>query len=97
MAREVHTKCIRGALKAKTRVLVTNQLQFVSGSDRVLYMSDGQIAESGTYEELIKAEKGFAKLMKQAEVLNLHSKIIFHFLCRNEDKSCSGRVQYCKT
>ena len=68
VAREVYNSCIQGAIQHKTRLLVTNQLQFVSGSDRILYMSEGRIAESGTYEELIKAGQGFSQLMKQAEV-----------------------------
>lgn len=68
VAREVYSNCVRGALSHKTRILVTNQLQFVAGSDQVLFMADGRIEEAGTYTELMKAEKGFAKLMQQAEV-----------------------------
>ena len=68
VAREVYNHCVRGTLNQKTRILVTNQLQFVAGSDRVLYMAEGKIAEAGTYNELMKAGKGFAKLMQQAEV-----------------------------
>lgn len=68
VAREVYNQCVRGTLSEKTRILVTNQLQFVAGSDKVLFMADGCIAESGTYNELMKAGKGFAKLMQQAEV-----------------------------
>ena len=68
VAREVYNGCVRGALKHMTRVLVTNQLQFVSGSDLVLHVADGRITEAGTYSELIQAGKGFAQLMKQAEV-----------------------------
>lgn len=68
MAREVYNTCLRGALKGKTRVLVTNQLQFVSGANSVVYMQDGKIQERGTYEELMKSDQGFAQLMSSAEV-----------------------------
>ena len=68
VAREVYNNCVRGAISQKTRILVTNQLQFVAGSDRVLFMAEGRIAEAGTYNDLMKAGKGFAKLMQQAEV-----------------------------
>jgi hypothetical protein len=68
VAREVYTGCVRGVLGHTTRILVTNQLQFVAGSDWVLFMEDGAVAEAGTYNELLKAGKGFTKLMKQAEV-----------------------------
>lgn len=68
MAREVYNTCLMGALKGKTRVLVTNQLQFVSGANSVVYMQDGKIQERGTYEELMKSDQGFAQLMSSAEV-----------------------------
>lgn len=68
VAREVYNTCLTGVLGRKTRVLVTNQLQFVSGADHILYMQDGHIEEQGTYDELIKADRGFAQLMSQAEV-----------------------------
>lgn len=59
-----------GALKGKTRILVTNQLQFVSGAHSVVYMQDGKIEERGTYDELMKSDKGFAQLMSSAEVMS---------------------------
>ncbi len=68
VAREVYNGCLCGALAGVTRVLVTNQLQFVSGADRVLFMADGRVAEAGSYAELIQAGGGFAQLMRQAEV-----------------------------
>ncbi|KAL3160420.1 hypothetical protein ABBQ32_010743 [Trebouxia sp. C0010 RCD-2024] len=68
VAREVYNTCLMGVLKEKTRVLVTNQLQFVSGANSVVYMQDGQIRERGSYEELMKSDKGFAQLMSSAEV-----------------------------
>ncbi len=58
----------RGELRDKTVVLATNQLQFVADADLILYLADGQIAESGTYDELISAGAGFAALMKEAQV-----------------------------
>lgn len=64
----MYNTCLIGVLKDKTRVLVTNQLQFVSGANSVVYMQDGQIRERGTYEELMKSDKGFAQLMSSAEV-----------------------------
>lgn len=57
-----------GVLRNKTRVLVTNQLQFVSGANSVVFMQDGKIQEKGTYDELMKSDQGFAQLMSSAEV-----------------------------
>ena len=47
VAREVHSGCLLGELADKTRCLVTNQLQFVSSSDFVLFMHEGRIVEVG--------------------------------------------------
>ncbi len=57
-----------GVLRNKTRILVTNQLQFVSGANSVVFMQDGKIQEKGTYDELMKSDQGFAQLMSSAEV-----------------------------
>jgi len=71
VAREVYNTCLMGALGSKTRILVTNQLQFVSGANSVVYMQDGKIQEKGTYDELMKSDKGFAQLMSSAEVMHV--------------------------
>ena len=68
VAREVFNSCLMGELAAKTRVLVTNQLQFVSAADLVIFMAGGQIAEIGPYADMVAAGKAFAQLMSQAEV-----------------------------
>jgi len=67
VAREVFNSCLMGELAAKTRVLVTNQLQFVSAADTVIFMAGGQIAETGTYADMMAAGKAFTQLMAQAE------------------------------
>jgi len=64
----VYNTCLMGVLRNKTRVLVTNQLQFVSGANSVVFMQDGKIQEKGTYDELMKSGQGFAQLMSSAEV-----------------------------
>lgn len=68
-----------GELAAKTRVLVTNQLQFVSAADTVVFMAGGQIAEVGTYADMVAAGKAFAQLMSQAEVRPVGTRD--HLLC----------------
>lgn len=60
--------CLTGELKDKTRILVTNQLQFVSPADIAIFMANGKIAEIGTYAELMANGDQFASLMSQAEV-----------------------------
>jgi ATP-binding cassette subfamily C (CFTR/MRP) protein 1 len=61
VAQDVFEKCVQGAMaeRGATRVLVTNQLQFLPRVDRVIMMGrlpgvDGStIVDQGTYEELI--------------------------------------------
>ena len=60
--------CLTGELKDKTRILVTNQLQFVSPADIAIFMANGKISEIGTYAELMANGDQFASLMSQAEV-----------------------------
>ncbi len=71
VAREVFNNCLMGELKEKTRILVTNQLQFVSPADIAIFMANGKIAEIGTYAELVANGDQFASLMSQAEVQTL--------------------------
>lgn len=55
-------------LLGKTVVLATNQLQFVSAADKVLYISGGRVVESGSYVELLAAGGPFAAMMREAQV-----------------------------
>ncbi|KAF0384836.1 ABC transporter [Gigaspora margarita] len=57
------TNCIQGSLAKKTRILVTHQLQLLSQVDYIICMEDGEIAEKGSYEELMNANNSFAKLI----------------------------------
>lgn len=68
VAREVFNRCLMGQLQDKTRILVTNQLQFVSAADTAIFMAGGRIVEIGGYAQLMSKGKSFAQLMSQAEV-----------------------------
>ncbi|XP_022156302.1 ABC transporter C family member 1-like [Momordica charantia] len=66
VATEVFEKCIRGELRGKTRVFVTNQLHFLSQVDRIILVHEGVVKEEGTYEELCENGKLFQRLMESA-------------------------------
>ena len=51
-------------LKSKTRLLVTNQLQFVPQADRVVYLEAGCVAAQGSFEE-VSQHPGFASLLTE--------------------------------
>ncbi|KAJ3115025.1 hypothetical protein HK100_001489 [Physocladia obscura] len=63
VGKAIFNDCIAGALKGKTRLLVTHQLHFVPQCDIVITMKNGEISEYGTYAELMAAEGEFSKLM----------------------------------
>ncbi|XXG48214.1 hypothetical protein AAC387_Pa02g2725 [Persea americana] len=55
--------CIKAALEEKTVILVTHQVEFLAGSDRILVIEGGQVTQSGSYTELLKAGTAFEKLV----------------------------------
>ena len=57
--------CILGAMKNKTRILVTHQLHVLPQTDYVIVMKNGKIAEQGTYNELMTDGQAFSELMKE--------------------------------
>lgn len=52
-----------GALKDRTRILVTHAIDFLERADHIVLMDDGQIVRQGSYGEML-AEPTFAKLVE---------------------------------
>ncbi|CAM6100625.1 unnamed protein product [Calypogeia fissa] len=52
---ELFDKCIKGALRSKTILLVTHQVEFLNGADLILVMRDGHIVQAGKYNDLLEA------------------------------------------
>ncbi|XP_061450655.1 ATP-binding cassette sub-family C member 12-like [Rhineura floridana] len=59
--------CIKEALRGKTILLVTHQLQYLEFCDEIILLEDGEICESGTHAELMAAKGRYAHLIQ-----NLH-------------------------
>ena len=55
---------IRKSLKNKTRVLVTNALQYLPQADQIVVLEEGKVQEIGTYKSLMSKGLDFSKLMK---------------------------------
>ncbi|KAI8785114.1 multidrug resistance-associated protein 1 [Biomphalaria glabrata] len=55
----------QGLLSGKTRLLVTHGIQWLPFVDHIVVMSDGQISECGTYEELLGHNGAFAQFLTQ--------------------------------
>ena len=51
-----------GLLKNKTRILITHAVNFLAQVDEILVVKDGEIAERGTYQELLNQQGPFAQV-----------------------------------
>ncbi|KAF9550267.1 hypothetical protein EC957_001174 [Mortierella hygrophila] len=62
----------RGLLKNKTRILITHAVQFLGDADRIVVLKDGQVSETGQYQELMDAGQSFYQLIKEHSVSHCH-------------------------
>lgn len=65
VSKYLFAQCINGALKDKTRVLVTHQLQYCNRVDWIVHLKDGRILEQGTYQDLMGKRSTFFNLMME--------------------------------
>ncbi|RDX86659.1 ABC transporter C family member 14, partial [Mucuna pruriens] len=63
----IFKECIMGALKNKTILLVTHQVDFLHNVDCIMVMREGRIVQSGKYDELLKAGLDFGELVAAHE------------------------------
>ncbi|XP_021906796.1 ABC transporter C family member 4 [Carica papaya] len=64
---DIFKECVRGALKTKTILLVTHQVDFLHNVDNILVMRDGMIVQSGKYNDLLDAGTDFRALVNAHE------------------------------
>eukprot|EP00897_Mesotaenium_endlicherianum_P008662 jgi/Mesen1/7824/ME000417S07136 len=63
----VFDSCVRGCLKGKTRIMVTNQLHFLPAADHVVLLKGGRIVEQGAFADLRSSGAPFLQeLLDQA-------------------------------
>ncbi|KOM27447.1 hypothetical protein LR48_Vigan406s025700 [Vigna angularis] len=55
--------CVMTALREKTVILVTHQVEFLSEVDKILVMDGGNVTQSGKYENLLTTGTAFEQLM----------------------------------
>ncbi|XP_042371936.1 ATP-binding cassette sub-family C member 3-like, partial [Plectropomus leopardus] len=53
-----------GALKGKTRILVTHGISFLPQVDNIMVMVEGRVSEMGSYQELLKQNGAFAEFLR---------------------------------
>ncbi|KAG5890605.1 hypothetical protein JTB14_005118 [Gonioctena quinquepunctata] len=54
-----------GLLKNKTRMLVTHAITYLPQVDKILVLKNGEVSESGTYQELLDRKGAFAEFLLQ--------------------------------
>ncbi|QCE06576.1 ABC transporter C family member 14-like [Vigna unguiculata] len=64
---EIFKECVRGSLKGKTIILVTHQVDFLHNVDLIVVMRDGQIVQSGKYDDLLASGMDFSALVAAHE------------------------------
>ncbi|KAG7506621.1 canalicular multispecific organic anion transporter 2 isoform X1 [Solea senegalensis] len=57
-----------GALKGKTRILVTHGISFLPQVDNIMVMVDGYVSEMGSYQQLLKQNGDFAEFLRNYAV-----------------------------
>ena len=59
----------KGALRKKTRILVTHGIRFLPEVDQIIVLKDGEFREIGTYKELLNKKGAFSEfLIEQLQV-----------------------------
>lgn len=48
----------------QTRVLVTHAINYLPQMDTILVMTDGEISEMGSYQELLEQDGAFAEFLR---------------------------------
>ncbi len=61
-------QCLRGSLRKKTRVLVTNALQYLPQADQIVVMDKGAVREVGTFSSLREKGTDFDALCAAHEI-----------------------------
>jgi ATP-binding cassette subfamily C (CFTR/MRP) protein 1 len=68
VGKKLFDECILNLMKGKTRILVTNQLQFLHFCDTVVLLDQGKVKEQGTFDDLSKSNGEIIKLLHDLEV-----------------------------
>jgi len=56
---------ILNMLHDKTRILVTHQTQYLSKADKILYVDNGKIIFTGTYDQLLRSDIDLSSIVHQ--------------------------------
>ena len=60
---------VQDLAREKSVILISHRLANVTAADKILYMEQGKIAESGTHEQLMEQNKAYAALFNKQQEL----------------------------
>jgi ABC-type multidrug transport system fused ATPase/permease subunit len=63
VGKRIFENCLLKELNNKTRILVTHQLHYLTEVDKIYVIKDGEIIESGSYQQLVSENGEFARLV----------------------------------
>lgn len=63
VGRHLFRKCIKDYLREKTCILITHQIQYLSGVDQIILMDKGNVLTEGSYQELQKSNLDFTRML----------------------------------
>lgn len=72
---EMIMEVIRELAKTKTVILISHRLANVVEADRIYMMKNGEFAEQGVHDELMKLDGHYAQLFESQRVLEEYSKV----------------------
>ncbi|XP_067143181.1 ATP-binding cassette sub-family C member 12-like isoform X1 [Centruroides vittatus] len=64
VGRHVFQHCLKGALRGKSILFVTHQVQYLEECDSIILMRNGEISERGTHEELLTSNSEYSVLIQ---------------------------------
>lgn len=68
VGKHIFEECIKKALQGKSIILITHQLQYLEFCDSVLLLDNGEVAESGHHQDLMKANMRYAQLINNYQM-----------------------------
>lgn len=63
VGQHIFEQCLKTALKGKTVLFVTHQLQYLKDCDSIIVVTKGRISEEGRHEQLMDANGEYARLI----------------------------------
>lgn len=65
VGKHIFDNCIRGFLKSKCVIFITNQLQYLQGLDKIYLLQNGKVQAVGSYQNLKDTESDFKTILSE--------------------------------